>query len=167
MEPGVDALAAELLNIGEAGRTIFEHDPFDHGYHMFPTHLAHDPHSIFTLDLGRRMHQAVGQLAIRGEQQQSTGIDIQTANGYPALALETRQTLEHGTPSFRILARTQLAFRLVVHDHPAWGFIGSTQRHRAIIKLYPVSHLDTITQLGHLAVNLNPASLDRRFHFPT
>ena len=63
------------------------------------------------------MHQAVGQFAIGGEQQQATGVHVQTANGNPARAAQFWQAIKHRRAPFRIVAGAQLAFRLIVSQH--------------------------------------------------
>src|SRR5581483_3714099 len=51
-----------------------------------PTH----PHQVFALDAARRMHQAMRELAVGGEDEQTRGVDIQPPDHDPAAMLRRR-----------------------------------------------------------------------------
>ncbi len=110
------------------------------------------------------MHQPVGQLAVGGEQQQAAGVDVEAADGDPALALEPRQPVEHGAPPLGVLAGAQLPLGLVVHDHPTRHLLGAAQGHRAVVEEHLVAGLDAVAQGRHLAVDLDPAIGDGGLH---
>src|SRR3546814_14360209 len=82
--PMVEAFTAgRLLDVGEACRAVFEHhaglQPFDHLVVDFPTH----PHRVLAVHFIGRVHEAVGQFAVGGEQQQAGGVDVGTNDIYP------------------------------------------------------------------------------------
>ena len=64
------------------------------------------------------MHQSVGKLTRIGEQQQTFGVVVETADVDPFAVADRRQLLEHGRTSFGIVARHNFARRLVIDEHP-------------------------------------------------
>ena len=61
-----------------------------------------NPHEILTIDLARRVHQAVSELAIGREQQQPGGVDVQPADSDPSALAGLRQPLEYCRPPLRV-----------------------------------------------------------------
>src|SRR5690606_9914018 len=103
--PVVEAFAAgRFLDVGELGGAVFEHDAglelFDHFFGDFATHA----HRVLAVHLVGGVHQAVGQLTVGGEHQQTSGVDVQAANVDPAAFFQARQAVEHGRAAFRVVA---------------------------------------------------------------
>ena len=117
--PVVGALfrAAGIFDAVEFGHTIFEQHAIEHGLALFRGHAATDAHCVLTDEAIGRVHQAMRQLPVGGEQQQPGGIDVQTPYLHPAHALQAWQIIKHRGASFRIVARTHFAGWLMVHDH--------------------------------------------------
>src|SRR5690606_19982061 len=78
------------------------------GHRVLALGGAHAAH-VLALDLVRRMHHRVGQLAVGGEQQQAGGVDVEPADRDPARALQRGQRIEDGGPALGILAGSDLA----------------------------------------------------------
>src|SRR5690606_30823504 len=123
--PVVEAHTAwGFLDVGELGRAVFEHDAglelFDHFFGDFATHA----HRVLAVHLVGGVHQAVGQLAVSGEHQQPSGVDVQAADVDPAAFFQARQAVEYGRAAFRVVAGADFAIRFVVEDDPAHVFAG-------------------------------------------
>ncbi len=67
--------------------------------------------------LARGMHEAMGEIAIGGEEEQTRGVDIQSAHHDPAAELRRRQPLEDRGTALRVPARGHFAERLVIEQH--------------------------------------------------
>src|SRR5690606_4573394 len=163
VEPAVDAFATGADHIGELGRAIVQHDAglqaLDHLFIDF----AHDPHGIFAVHLRRRVHQAVGQLTIGGEQQQAGGVDVQPADVDPAALFQPRQLFEYGGAAFGVIAGTDFALGLVVDQHAADDFGIEVTLEWTTVDHDLVQAVDPAAQLGRLAVDGDAASADPAF----
>ncbi len=100
------------------------------------------------------MHQAVGQLSVIGEQQQTGGVDIETPDGYPAAIAQARQILKNGVPPFRIAAAGHLTHRFVVHQNPtAMAVLDAGLTDHVAIDTNDIGGTDTIAKRGQFAVD--------------
>src|SRR3989442_3733450 len=70
-------------------------------------------HGVLPLDFVARVHQAVGELAGIGQQQQARAVDIQPPHRHPPA---WRQDRKDGRTSFRVTPGHQPAFGLVIHQ---------------------------------------------------
>ena len=109
-------LFATALDITELCQTVFEHDAIAHILQYLIGHIAQDPDGIFTVNAASGVHQLVGQLAIRGEQQKATGGKVQSAHRHPALLGEFRQLVKYRLAPFGIFSGTDLIGWLVVQQ---------------------------------------------------
>ena len=115
--PVIAALAAPVDEAVELGRTVFEHDTVEQLLLLLVREFAEDTHRVLALQRIARMHHAVGQVAVVGDDQQATGIEVEATDGDPATGLEARQLVEHAGTAFRIVARDDLALRLMIDEH--------------------------------------------------
>ena len=121
--PMVEAFAARrLLDVGETRRAVFQHNAGLEARDHVVIHFATHTHRVFTVHFVGRVHQAVGQLTVGGEHQQTGGVDVQTADVDPAAFFWTRQFVEHGRTAFRVVTGADFAVGFVVHDHAANRF---------------------------------------------
>src|SRR5690606_37315822 len=122
LEPVVGVGATDALDLVELRRAVLQRHAAGEAVDDVVRHAllafrgAH-AHHVLALDLVRRMHHRVGDLAVGGQQQQAGGVDVQPADGDPARTLQARQRLEHGRAAFGILAGGDLAHRLAVTGH--------------------------------------------------
>ncbi len=157
----VEAFAAWcLLDVGELGRAVLEHDTrlqaLEHLVIHFPTYA----HGVFAVHFVRRVHQAVGQLTVSGEQQQTGGVDVQTADVDPTTFLGAWQAIKHGRATFRVVAGADLAIGLVVHDHPARRLGRLFTLDQLAVHSNGVMQVDALAKGGCYAVDLDAALAD-------
>jgi len=114
LEPGVRVARADAFDLVEFGRAVFQCHTTCQSVHDVVWHFALNADDVFTLNCMRGMHQSIRQFAIGRQQQQTGGIDVQTADGNPARAFQARQRFKYGRATFRIFVCGDLAFRLVV-----------------------------------------------------
>ena len=132
------AAAADHRDVVEMRRAVFELDAalefFEHLVRHFAVHAA----DVFALDLRARMHQRVGEIAVGRQQQEARRVDVEPADRDPARAFQERQLLEHRRAAFRIVARRDDAFGLVVDEHlRVFGVVADDDEALAV-------HLDAI-----------------------
>ena len=84
VKPAIQAIAGAGLNIRKARRAVVEHHAFAHGLELIVTDLAANPQQILALNPRRGVHQAIGQFAVGGKDQQSRGVVIQAPHRNPA-----------------------------------------------------------------------------------
>ena len=108
------------------------------------------------------MHQRVGQIAIRRQQQQASGVDVESPHRNPACALDWRQAVEYGRASLWIFARGQLAFWLVIDDGARWLTL-RTCYEAAAIKFDAITTLHAAAKLSDRTVDLDLAIGDALF----
>ncbi|MNO61190.1 hypothetical protein D3C76_518300 [compost metagenome] len=153
-----------LLDVGELGRAVFQHyagfQALDHLVVDFTTHT----YRVLTVHLVGRVHQAVGQFTVGGEQQQAGGVDVQAADVDPAAAAQTRQAVEYGRTAFRIVAGADLAFRLVIDQHAAHVLLGCLAADQVIVHGDGITGVDALAKGRDGAVDLDPTLLDPGFH---
>jgi hypothetical protein len=78
-----------------------------------------DTYQILALDLARRMHEAMSQLAVRGEQQQAGSVDVQAADGDPSPKARRRQSLENSGTALGVTTRRHLTNGFVIEEQLA------------------------------------------------
>ncbi|MCY1425465.1 hypothetical protein D9M71_412530 [compost metagenome] len=156
--------ARRLLDVAELGRAVFQHHAVLQALDHVLVDLAAHTHGVFAVHLVGRVHQAVGQFAVGGEQQQAGGVDVQAADVDPAAGAQARQAVEHGRAAFRIVAGADLAFRLVVDQHAAHAFLAGVAADQVVVDGDGVMAVDALAEAGDGAVDLDPAFLDPGFH---
>ncbi|MCY1227991.1 hypothetical protein D9M72_402840 [compost metagenome] len=157
----VEAIAARrFLNVGELRRTILQHHATLEVLEHFLGDLTTHTHRVLAVHLVGRVHQAVGQLTVGGEQQQAGGVDVQAADVDPAADLRARQTLENGRTAFRIIAGADFAFRLVVDQHATNVFSFLFALEQTAVDADGVMAVDALAESGGFAVDLHPAFAD-------
>ena len=142
--PAVAAFATGFLDVGKMGHAVFQFHTFTQALQLFRGDLAVDAAGVLAVDAVGRVHHRVGQFTVAGQQKQAGGVDIQAANGNPALVLQFRQIVENGGSAFRVGTGGDLAFRLVVDQ--------GAETHRLFN--YPpflVIHLDDVAGPGLVA----------------
>ncbi|MNI25793.1 hypothetical protein D3C73_794690 [compost metagenome] len=156
--------AWRLLDVGELGRAIFKDNTrlqaLDHLVVDFATHT----HRVFTVHFVGRVHQAVGQLTVGGEHQQTGGVDVQATDVDPATLFRARHLVKHGRTTFRIDTGADFAVGFVVHDHAAHRFGGLFTLDHLAIDGDGVVHVDALAKGGVFAVDLDAAVADPGFH---
>ena len=130
---------------------------------LFFGQFTQHPHRVFPLDFITRMHQAVGQLAAGGENQQPGGVDVETANRHPFAVFDTRQIVENSDAVARIIGGDNLAIRLVV-EHDARQRLVKFQLHQMPVNHHRITGGNTGADGGDNAVHHHPAGRDHDFH---
>ncbi len=115
--PVVGSFAACLPDLVETRQSILQQHPLPQPLQHLRRNLAQHPRRVFPFDLGRRVHQAVGQFAVVGHQEQALGVEIEPTDRDPAAIAQRGQVLEDRGPAFRIVAAGYLADRLVIGQH--------------------------------------------------
>ncbi|VVN49322.1 hypothetical protein PS639_06323 [Pseudomonas fluorescens] len=153
-----------LLDVGELGRAVFEDDAclqaLDHLVIDFATHTD----CVFTVHFVGRVHQAVGQLTVGGEHQQTGGVDVQTTDVDPATFFRARHLVEHGRTAFRVVAGADFTVGFVVHDHAAYRLGGFFALDHLAIDGDGVMQVDTQAEGGVFAIDLDAAVADPGFY---
>ena len=129
----------------EGRRTVFQRNAPQELADRVAVRPSPHPHQVFALDAARGMHQAMGEIAIGGEEEKTRGVDVQPADDDPATLLQRRQVVEDGGPALRVPPRGHLADRLVVQQDLARGRL-----RRAQLQLAPVE-ADLIARTGAIA----------------
>src|SRR5690606_16648726 len=151
--PRMAFVTMDLDDVVEGRWAVFQFDSGAKLLQVLVPDLAKDPADVFTLHTVAGMHERVGQLAVRGEQQQAGGVDVQASHAHPARALEARQLLEHGGTTFRILVRGHQPFRLVVDQHPGFLWRAGHGDEAAAVDFHAVAVVDLCADLRHFAVD--------------
>ena len=100
--PLVGTFTVEELNVGKTRHAVFQQHAFFQALNHWLVDVATNANRVFTVNACRRVHQLVGQLTVSGEQQQTTGVDIQSTDVNPALTLGFWQVVKHGWATFRV-----------------------------------------------------------------
>src|SRR5690606_21589034 len=159
LEPVVGVGATDALDLVELRRAVLQRHAAGEAVDDVVRHAllafrgAH-AHHVLALDLVRRMHHRVGDLAVGGQQQQAGGVDVQAAVRYPARTRRARLRFEDGRPALGILAVGDLALGLVVDEHARRLGQGRGDEGLAV-ELDAVARADALADLGDLAVDLH------------
>ena len=164
VEPVVNAGATGVNDVGEAGHAIFKLHTVEKIFYFLLSDLAHHAHGIFALNGVGRVHQAAGQLTVVGEQQQAGGVQIQSADGNPALAFEPWQLIEYRRAAFFVHTAADFAFRLVISNHPAHTRSVGIQFDDATVHGDDVGQGCAIAQAGFATVDADAAIGDPALH---
>jgi hypothetical protein len=166
LEPGVRITRADAFDFVELGRAVIQCYAACQTIDDVVRHFALDANNVFALDGIRWVHQGIRQFTVGGQQQQTGGVDVQTTNGNPARAFQTRQRFKYGRATFRIFVGGDLAFRLVVNQY-AGRFGQSGGDKRLAIQFDAVAAMDGLSDLRDFAINLDDALGNAFFQCPT
>ena len=114
----IGTVATRLLKGSKLSHAIFELNTGQQTLACFNRYFAKHANGVFTDKVVTRMHQPVGQIAGSRKQEQSTGIEIETPDRNPAPAGHLRQGGKHRRTMTWVITRHDLAFRLVINNHP-------------------------------------------------
>ena len=163
---GPIVVTTDVLDGLQRGRPVFQH----HAGQQLRTdgivHPAQHPDRILAFPAIARVHQPVGQIPGRGENQQPLTVEVQPAHGNPARAAQPRQTVEHLRPRPRIVTRDQLACGLVIEQHLRLlrGRSGPLACQRLAVDADHVLRPHPLADMGRQAIDRHPAGNDQIFH---
>ena len=152
MKPAVGPLAACRDESLEAGHAIIQFYATQEPLQRSIIDGTQYADRIFTFDFARRVHEAVGQLAIVGDEEQTLGVDIEPADGDPAATGGPGQLGEDDRSTFRITTGDDLTDWFMVEQHPRGFGLVAIQIHDATINDQPIAGLVAIPQLGIAAI---------------
>jgi hypothetical protein len=116
--PAVCPGTAAFLERLDAGHAVLQGDPaLEHGL-LLRREFAPGPHGILPVELETGVGEAVCQVARRSEEEQSAGIEVEPADVEPSTSPHRRQVVEDAGAPLRIVAAHDLAFGLVIDQHP-------------------------------------------------
>ncbi len=153
MIPHVLPFTATQFDAVKLGQAILQLHTFLQLFDDLGRDFTAHTHRVFTLDLHRWMHQTIGQLAIGGEDDQTIGVDVETADRDPTTAAQLRHRIKDRAPSFGIRARTDLTFRLVVDKHALFVIRAFVQANDMPVDTDAIRQLGLVADLGHLAIH--------------
>jgi hypothetical protein len=161
--PVVGALPAAVVHRLAAGDAVVELDPRDEPRLLLRRDPPEDPHRVFPLDLVARMGHAVGELARGGQYQQAAGVEIEPPHCEPLAAAQPGKLVENAGPPAGVVVAHDLAFRLVVQQHPRrHGLARACQR--APVDLDDIARPYSRPDDGGLSVHGDAPALHQRFH---
>ena len=112
------------------------------------------------------MHQRVRQLARAGKQQQTFGVQVQTADRLPLAVLQLGQLAEYGGAVLRIVVRHHFAHRLVIGNHACGRWI-DTEADGLSVDLDDVAKLNALTDVSRFVVDRDTAFQNQLLHLQT
>src|SRR4029453_18152225 len=149
--PMIGAFAAAILELLDLCRSVIELDARCERSLLLGRERAHHPDRVLALDLVARMHHLVRELARVREQQQPFGIEIESPDRDPLAVADVGKLLEHRRTTFGIVARDDLAGRLVIHENARARF-GEADPDELAVDSHFVAGSDFLSDLGRLAV---------------
>ena len=166
VEPAIYTATAGRRDIGELGHAIFQENALKQALDHRIVHFPEDPYRVFPINLVGRVHQAIRQLAVCGEEHQSRGIDIQPSDGNPPVLLETWQTIKHRRPPLRILSSGNLTLRLVIDQYPAHHFRRTGHFQSLAVEFEAILNSRFLPGRHRLPVDQQAAGFHPAFNFP-
>ena len=100
--PPVDALASDKGDFVKGCHAVRELDALSELLEDLIAYLAEDSYGILPLDYMRGMHQAVRELTVIGEEDETRGIDVKPSDRHPAAVRDNGKRLEHRRPALRV-----------------------------------------------------------------
>ncbi len=162
--PAVSTFSTTGFYGAKLGNAIFKRHPFKQAFLLFIVQSAQHPHCVFTLQAKTRMHQLIGQLARTRQQQQTFGIQIQSANRLPFALKQLGQAPEHGWPVLRIIVRHDLSSRFMVGNHARRRWVNPDSNGLAV-HLDGIAELDALTDMRGLGIDRNTPLQNELLHF--
>ncbi|CUJ49428.1 Uncharacterised protein [Achromobacter xylosoxidans] len=164
--PTVAAVATQVIERAKSGHAVFQLDAIDQRLTLRVVHLAQHTHGVFTLGAVTRVHDAVGHVARRGEDQQTLGIQIEPADRQPLAGAQLGQARKHAGAAARIVMADDFTCRLVIQDH-ARRLLGIGPHDRLAIDPHLVIRRYALADVRRLAVDRYTAGDDQLFHLST
>src|SRR5690606_22707386 len=162
--PTVAAFPAQMFQCTEPGFPIVELDALDQLLLLFGSQLAQYPYCVFAFGTITWMHEAVGDFAGRGEDQQAFGVEVEAPHGQPLAHLQFGQTAKDiGTP-LRIVVADDFAGWLVVEDD-ARRLLAIGARDDTPVIAHLVVFANTLADVGRLTIDGDAPRNDEFFHF--
>ena len=152
-------------DVVEAGETVIELNAVAQGFQGALVNIASDAHPVFARDFGTGVHQAVGEGAVVGEEQEAGGVEVEAANADPATLAYFRQAVKDAGAAFGIVAGADFARRFVVHQDLAWGLLFRRDTQRAAVQAETFVPADGLADCGRFAVYFETACADPVFDF--
>ena len=163
--PVIGTFAADILDGLQRGRTILQRHASQQLLADLVIHPSQHPHRVLTLPAIAGMHQLVGQIARRGEDQQTLTVQIQPSHGNPARPTQTGQAVEDLRPRSRIITRDQLAGRFVVEQHlRRLRGRAALARQRLAVHADDVLGSHPLAHMGWQTVHGHPSGDDQLLH---
>ena len=162
--PAVSTFSTTGFYGAKLGNAIFKRYPFEQAFLLFIVQRAQHPHGIFTLQAKARMHQFISQLARTRQQQQTFGIQIQSANRLPFALKQLGQAPEHRWPVLRIIVRHDLSSRFMVGNHARGRWVNPDPNGLAV-HLDGIAELDALTDMRGLGIDRNTPLQNELLHF--
>ena len=163
--PVIGTFAADILDGLQRGRTILQRHTSQQLLADLVIHPSQHPHRVLTLPTIAGVHQLVGQIARRGEDQQSLTVQIQPSHSNPARPTQTGQPVKDLRPRSRIITRDQLAGRLVVEQHlRRLRGRAALARQRLAVHADDVLGPHPLAHMGWQTVHGHPSGDDQLLH---
>lgn len=158
-QPRMATLRVTRLDPIEARGSILELDTLSKLIENRHAGRSPQTHAVLAFDLARGMHQPVRELAVVGEQQQSRGVHVESADDDPSTPVGRRQSFEHGRAILRITARGHFADGLVI-DQDLGSGRAPVQVERFPVEADLVVDRPAISEARDLAVDRDPSGAD-------
>ena len=111
------------------------------------------------------VHEAVGQFAVGCEDDEATGIDVESPHRNPLAVPYEWQVLEDGRAALRVFSGTDLPFGFVIEQHPPTGG-GGTQGDGLAVDADPFLAGYPLSQGGAHAIHRDPPCRDPVLYLP-
>ncbi|CAB3788196.1 hypothetical protein LMG28614_02640 [Paraburkholderia ultramafica] len=161
--PVIGAFAAAVADAQEVRRAVVQLDAMQQLLTHAFGQLADHPHRILTLDAVTRVHEAVRQIARRGQHQQTFRVEIEAADREPLGGFHRRQLVEHRRTAFRVGVADDFAGRFVIQEY-ARRLVGELALDRLAVDADLVGRHDALADVSRLAVHRHAAGDDQFFH---
>ena len=167
--PTVGTFATALFDRAKLGWTVVELNAGDELLFLIFAELAQRTHRVFALQTKAGVHQLVGQFARAGEQQQTFGVQVQTADRLPFTLVQAWQATEYGGTVLRVVSGHHFARRLVIRNHARRRrcnahFDGAAIDLNLVSKLHALAGVSHFVVDGHMAFGNEALHLDARAH---
>jgi len=164
--PVIGTLPAGFNHRIKVRRSVFELNAVQQALDHVGRNLAEHPDRVLAFDSARRMHKFIGQFAIRREQQESLGIEVQPPNDNPSCIAKHRKVVKHGWPTLGITSRRDFSIGLVVDDDTPPGFMSCAGGKWLSVDANILTRNNPITQLGNPTVDRYASVANPDFQLP-
>jgi hypothetical protein len=152
-------VAAGVLDLLDLRRAVVELDAALQRLDLLVGEPSEHAHRVLALDLVARMHHPVRELAGVREEQQALGVVVEAAHRDPAAVLDRRQHAEHRGALLGIVARHELAGRLVIDEHARLR-LGEADLHRLAVDADLVARADLLPDVAGIRLTvMRPARI--------
>ncbi|CAB3659101.1 hypothetical protein LMG1866_00474 [Achromobacter ruhlandii] len=161
--PAIAAVAAQVIERAERRHAVFQLDAIDQRLALRLVHLSQHAHRVFAFGAVAGVHDAVGHVARRGEDQQAFGIQVETTDRQPLAGAQLGQAREHAGAAAGVVVTDNFAGRLVIQDH-ARRLLGVGAHDGLAIDAHLVVRRHALADMGRLAIDRHTAGHDQLFH---